>query len=281
MNVEAAQLQSTIRLSNALMGKSEACKRRYASLPHLAGRAYVVAIANYSRQDFNFLGDVAMQHLLFDPENKKEVLKANGSAVRLGLFKSNSYAHISAVIFSSVATFGKTRALGKHEGEFVFYATRIRNNEPIRIIARNTEYKESLTDGLKLYTNPYAAIQLDVTLFEDPGIWRYVAKKDGTYVVSCHPDGDLSMRVVQAIFMKGGGPAARFRTVRHTYSEGVMLVERAVLCGRHETYADALAAIEAEVARSSPSGYEEAGDRWWITDKNGKVHWLLIEVALA
>jgi len=135
MNVEAAQLQSTIRLSNALMGKSDAHKKRYAALPHVAGRAYVVAIANYGRQDFNFLGDVAMQRLLFDPENKKQALKANGSAVPLGLFQSDDYAHISAVVFSSVATFGKARALGKHEGEFVFFATRIRNNaEPIRIV---------------------------------------------------------------------------------------------------------------------------------------------------
>ncbi len=282
MNVEAAQLQSTIRLSNALMGKSEAFKKRYASLPHLAGRAYVVAIANYGRQDFNFLGDVAMQRLLFDPENKKQVLKANRSAVPLGLFNADGYAHISAVMFSSVATFGKTRALGRHEGEFVFYATRIRNNaEPIRIVARNAEYKESLTDGLKLYTNPYATIPVDVTLFEDPGIWRYVAKKDGTYVVSSHPDGDLSMRMVHAIFAQGGDLAARFRTVRHTYNDSGKLAERAVLCGRYELRTDALAAVEAQVAHSSPSGYEKAGDRWWITDKEGKVHWLLIESVLA
>src|SRR6266540_6139233 len=63
MNIEAAQLQSIIRLSNALMGKSEAYTQRYAALPHVAGRAYIVAIANYGRQDFNLLGDVAMQHL--------------------------------------------------------------------------------------------------------------------------------------------------------------------------------------------------------------------------
>ncbi len=240
MNVEAAQLQSTIRLSNALMGKSDAYKKRYAALPHVAGRAYVVAIANYGRQDFNFLGDVAMQRLLFDPENKKQALKANGSAVPLGLFMSDDYAHISAVVFSSVATFGKTRALGKHEGEFVFFATRIRNNaEPIRIVARNDEYKESLTDGLKLYTNPYATLPIDATLFEDPGIWRYVTKEDGTYVVSSHPDGDLCMRLVQAIFNKTE-VATRFRTVRHTYNESGKLAERAVLCGRYETRAEAL-----------------------------------------
>jgi hypothetical protein len=55
------------------MGKSEAYKTRYATLPHMAGRAYVVAIANYGRQDFNFLGDVAMQRLLYDPEDKQAV----------------------------------------------------------------------------------------------------------------------------------------------------------------------------------------------------------------
>jgi hypothetical protein len=203
MNVEAAQLQSTIRLSNALMGKSAAYKKRYAALPHLEGRAYVVAIANYGRQDFNLLGDVAMQRLLYDPHAEKQVLKANGAAVPIGLFNSESYAHISAVMFSSVATFGKTRALGKHEGEFVFLATRIRDNfEPMRIVARNTEYKESLTDGLRLFTNPYATVPINVELFNDPGIRRYVAEKSGKYVISRHPNGDLCMRMVQAFFEK-------------------------------------------------------------------------------
>jgi hypothetical protein len=28
-------------------------------------------------------------------------------------------------------------------------------------------------------------------------------------------------------------------------------------------------------------GYEQKDDRWWITDKAGKVHWLAIEAALA
>jgi hypothetical protein len=282
LNVEAAQLQSTIRLSNALMGKSEAYKTRYAALPHMAGRAYVVAIANYGRQDFNLLGDVAMQCLLYDPEDKKQVLKANGSPVPLGLFNSDTYSHISAVMFSSVATFGKTRAIGKRDGEFVFQATRIRNNiEPIRIVARMSDYTESLTDGLKLYTNPFAAVPIDVTRFDDPGIWRYVVQKDGSFVVACHPDGDLCMRMVQAFFKNADDLPARFRTVRHTYNASGNLAERAVLCGRYECRTDALAAVEAEVARSTPSAYEKEGDRWWISDKNGKVHWLLIERALA
>jgi hypothetical protein len=278
MNIEAAQLQSTIRLSNALIGKSEAYKKRYAALPHMKDRAYVVAIANYGRQDFNFLGDVGMQRLLYDPENKKQVLKASGAPVSLGVFNSDSYAHISAVMFSCVATFGKTRALGRHEGEFVFMALRTRpNGEALRIVGRNADYKESLTDGLKLYTNPHAAVPINIALFEDPGIWRYAAQKDGSCAITSHPQGDLSMRMVHAIFKQ----APRFRTVRHTYNENGVLAERSVLNGRHDTRASALNAVEAEVARSTPSGYQRDSDRWWITDKSGKVHWLLIEEALA
>jgi len=148
MNIEAAQVQSTIRLSNTMLGKSEAYKKRYATLPHMTDRAYVIAIANYGRQDFNLLGDVAMQDLLYDASDKKEVHKSNGSPVPLGLFRSDAYSHISAVIFSCVATFGKARALGADDGEFIFHATRIRDSvEPIRIVARRADYKESLTDG--------------------------------------------------------------------------------------------------------------------------------------
>ncbi len=279
MNVEAAQLQSTIRLSNALMGKSDAFKKRYAALPFMAGRSYVVAIANYGRQDFNILGDAAMRRLLYDPEDRKQVLKANGSPVPLGLFNSGQFAHIGAVLFSSVATFGKTRALGKHEGEFVFNAVRIRNDiEPTRIIARNSDYKEALTDGLKLYINPFAEVPVDVGLFDDPGIWRYVAQRDGSYVVRGHPDGDLCMRMVHAIF---SDLPPRFRTVRHTYDESGILAKRSVLCGQFSTRADAIAAVEAEVQKNQPSGYEQKNERWWITDKTGKVHWLSIEAALA
>jgi len=277
MNVEAAQLQITIRLSNALVAKSEAYLQRYAALPHVAGRAYVVAIANYGRQDFNLLGDVAIQRLLYDPHDEKQVLKANGAPIPIGLFNSDQYAHISAVIFSGVATFGKTRTLGKHEGQFVFNAVRIRDNvEPIRIVAINSEYKESLTDGLRLFTNPYAKVPIDIDLFDDIGIRRHAANKDGSYIISCHPDGDLCMRMVHAVFQRPS--ATFFRTVRHTYNNANgQLAERAVLSGRHETRESAVASVEAEIAKNPPSGYDKKSDRWWMTDKSGHQHWLLVE----
>jgi hypothetical protein len=44
-------------------------------------------------------------------EQLQRVFKNNGSPVELGLFSSPAYCDISAVIFSSCATFGKVRAL--------------------------------------------------------------------------------------------------------------------------------------------------------------------------
>jgi hypothetical protein len=189
---------SIIRLSNALLAKSDTFRRRYAVLPHMADRSYVVAISNYGTQDFYLQGDAPMQRLLFDIDKEKAIHKPNGAPVRLGLFKSDVHAHISAVLYSSLATFGKARALGNDIGDITFRAVRKKENAtPTYITALKSEYKESLTDGLVLYTNPYASAPINAELFADPGIRRYVANKEGRFDVSFHPDGDLYFRMVQ------------------------------------------------------------------------------------
>jgi hypothetical protein len=114
------------------------------------------------------------------------------------LFKSDAYAHISAVLYSSLATFGKARALGNDAGDITFRAVRKKDNaEPIYIHARKPDYKESLTDGMVLFTNPYASVPVNAELFNDPGIRRYIANKKGGFDVSFHPEGDLYFRMVQ------------------------------------------------------------------------------------
>lgn len=65
----AAYAQSIIRIANALTNKSEAFLKRYATLPKMQGRSYVVAVSNYGTQDFNMIGDVLMQWLLYDHFN--------------------------------------------------------------------------------------------------------------------------------------------------------------------------------------------------------------------
>lgn len=197
-NLAVRRRASIIRLSNSLMRKSEAFKKRYAPLTHMAGRSYIVAIADFGMPDAYLKGDDPIQHLLFDVGGEKLIYKASGAQVPLGLFRSPEFSHISAVLYSSLATFGKAQALGTDAGDIIFRAVRKKENaEPLHFTAHKRDYKESLTDGLVLYTNPHASIPINLQLFADPGIRRCVADKKGSFDVSSHPDGDLYFRTVQ------------------------------------------------------------------------------------
>ena len=196
-NLTAAYIQSITRLSNAFMGKVRAYDTKYIQLPHMAQRAYVIAIANYGTQDFNMLGDVAMQRLLYDVWEERQVLKPNGAEVPVGLFRSESFSQVSAVIYSSLATFGKARALGSGNPNLIFQAIRIKDNyNPIRIVSSKADYQESLTDGLRLFANPFAETPVKMEWFDDWGIRQFDADQNGDFTVSCHEDGDLCMRMV-------------------------------------------------------------------------------------
>jgi len=202
-DISGAYTRSIIRLSNAFLEKSKAYTEKYSGLPHMAGRSYIIAIANYGTQDFNMLGDVAMQRLLYDNLGEQEVYKANGAPVAVGLFRTPAFAHVSAVMYSAVATFGKARALSTDPNRFVFTAVRIKDNfTPLRIVAPKAEYHESLTNGLRIFTNPFATTPFDLGVFDDPGIRTFIADENGDYLVSCHPDGHLCMRMVHQLIDK-------------------------------------------------------------------------------
>jgi hypothetical protein len=188
---------SVIRLSNAFASKIEKYNDSYSKLAHVKGRPFIIAISNYTKQDFNFQGDVAMQWLLYDVLGLEKVQKSNGREIPLGIFNDEKYTDVSGVLYSSLATFGKARALGKDVGNFVFNAVRIKDNYyPIQITAKKAEYKESLCDGLRLFINPYAKKPLNIGDFMDEGIRKFIPNINGDLNISCHQDGDLCMRFV-------------------------------------------------------------------------------------
>lgn len=195
MDIHRSQTNAVVRASNAFHSKSRKYLDRYQMLEHVEGKSFVIAIANFGTEDFFMLGDVAMQWLLYDVDARGDVKKTNGASVPLGLFNDDRFFHISAVVYSSTATWGKARALGDGDDASIFQAIRVKENTtPIRVAAKKSEYHESLTDGLRLFLNPYAESPLDVSCISDPGIRIFDAKKDGSYYVTCHPDGDLCMR---------------------------------------------------------------------------------------
>lgn len=192
-------VENLVRLSNSIDAKVRRYRDRYSQLPHMQGKAYIIAIQNFATPDAHQLGDVAMQRLLYDVWEEGEFLKDGRIPLPTGLFLDDRMKEVSGILFSSLATFGKARALSNSDGIFIFHAIRIRNNvEPIRIGAPKADYRESLRDGLRLFHNPYAAIPLPDGLFEPDDI-REFRLVDGKMRTTCHPDGDLCMRQVQAI----------------------------------------------------------------------------------
>lgn len=119
---------STIRISNAFIAKVNKYRNHYSGLSHVKNKPFIIAISNYSRQDFNLHGDVPLQWLLYDVLEQGSLTKVNGSEVELGLFNSEAFKDISAVLYSCVASFGKARVLSGDTGNITCHAIRIRNN---------------------------------------------------------------------------------------------------------------------------------------------------------
>jgi hypothetical protein len=187
--VELAQRlrYTTVRLANSFTSKVDAYRTKYAALPHVKGRPFVICIAPFD-QPFTFdLAQQAMRRVLYrmdgpiftrDPKTGEAIVlgvsqmesitKDNGVDVPLGMFCDASYPEVSAVVFSTLATSGKVRALSLDpESDTTFYATRYNDygTIPIAIAAKKPHYAETLLDGLKVCINPFAAHPIDIKPF--------------------------------------------------------------------------------------------------------------------
>jgi hypothetical protein len=131
-----------------------------------------------------------------------KIAKPNGSAIPLGYFTNDGMREISAVLFSSTATFGKLQALNKDEQEkTVMQALRFdAKTRGIRQeVNEGRDYRETLLDGLSVYYNPFASHPLDRTIFGAPEVAHYAFDpKTGTLDCSV-PDGALMQRIIVTV----------------------------------------------------------------------------------
>ncbi|UWR00516.1 hypothetical protein K3729_07020 [Rhodobacteraceae bacterium S2214] len=197
-DVKVQQAISIERLSNSVHSKHEKYLRSYRELSQCSDKAFIIAIGNYSTQDFFQLGDVALQKLLYDDDNEMQLTKRNGASIDLGLFKKDEFKTVSAVIYSSTATTGKARALRDKSGSSIFRATRIKNlTTPIQIHEPSGTYYETLADGLRVFHNPNAETPLSSDSFAgDEDIMQFFFDKEGKAGHQFSPRGDLAMRQV-------------------------------------------------------------------------------------
>jgi hypothetical protein len=198
--------EAMIRLSNALLGKLVAYRDKYAKLPHVRGKPFVIAVAPFEQPHFQYQYDRPIQALLYDyyvdedayndnpgkfpngPPGVKLgfVDKENGAQIPLGIFLSEEWSEVSAVIFSCTATWGKVDVMSGASSELSFVESTwgsAPNGAPVRRSGRRGAYTETITDGLQIFHNPRAKSPLPVELFRRLGVVQhYFDRRTGNWI---------------------------------------------------------------------------------------------------
>jgi len=211
--------EAIVRVSNSLTSKYRKYKEQYAALAHMAGKPFVLALAPFHTRYFTLTCQRAIEAVLFNYYVDEEaylgkgqmdspiprgilpfVQKDNGTRIELGLFQNGNMPEISAVIFSSCATWGKLRALSKDSNPNIFF-TALRSNskshEPQMIQSAKANYHETLLDGLRVYHNPAAQYPLDPAIFRSPEVFQaHYCSQAGSWVYE-QADGLLLFRRVE------------------------------------------------------------------------------------
>ncbi|WP_078557129.1 hypothetical protein [Bacillus alkalicellulosilyticus] len=99
-----------------------------------------------------------------------DINKENGAKVPLGYFNNDEHSHVSAVIFSTVATAGKARMVS-NDPRLIISSNKRYNDygtQPIFEILEKQEANEHFLDGLVVFHNPNAIKPFRVEQFYHP-----------------------------------------------------------------------------------------------------------------
>ena len=210
--------QSTLRICNSFISKERKYREKYSKLPHVQDKPFVIAIASYDRPFSHLAANrpvmSALYGLYYDEETTisqqsptvlsytvDSVAKTQKVAVPLGFFLDDSYKHISAVIYSSLATFGKIRALADNPNAQSIYTSFHPNEhalEPLVKITPKSDYTEHLVDGLYVLHNPFAERPLEKDTLSHPRLAQVFASGNGE-IEMLAPNDFLLLRFLQTI----------------------------------------------------------------------------------
>ena len=210
--------EATIRIANAVASKHKKHQSRYSKLTHVANKPFVIAIAAFEQPHGRFQNNHAMNRVLYGfdgpmrvhmpghsrpiiqaPQKIRTIRKPSGAEVPLGCFTDSRMAEISAVLFSTTATWGKVRAMSKDPNPYVIFETLRYNKhgpEPLHEVTPRGQYRETLLDGLHVFHNPYATHPLPWELFQRPGVTQLIYMPDACIPYAEATHGALIQRTL-------------------------------------------------------------------------------------
>lgn len=168
-------VEASLRICNSFDSKVKRYRNYYSALGHVVDRPFVIAIAAFDRPLAHFAASrpifAAIYGLYHDeaatPIEASRVVSYNVDVapksptvnIPLGLFCNDRFADVSAVIYSSLVTWGKVRALADNPTAKTIYTTFHPKEGGLLPEIRRTmksEYTEPLLDGTYVLHNPFA-----------------------------------------------------------------------------------------------------------------------------
>lgn len=153
---------------------------------------YVVALGSYSQENYGREYIFPLLALLYGQYYRPSTngfseadyvyrLEEDGTdekeQIPLGIFNSNEYADVSAIIYSSAVSLGKLSALCSSDKKIVHVWYDGDSEEPFKV---TSDIKEKLTDGLFIFHNPFARTPLPKSVFEYEHICQFFDDENGT-----------------------------------------------------------------------------------------------------
>jgi len=205
--------EAALRICNSFNTKVRKYRSNYGQLDHVRDRPFVIALASFDRPHAQLAVNrpifLSLYGEYYDEGatiqsgantlirySVEEVEKRSGTTIPVGLFRTEEYSEVSAVLFSPIATWGKIRALAdKPDGKTIFVTYHPQSNTLIPLVRKTLkrDYEEHLLDGLYIFHNPHAAIPLDSGVFGHDRVAQYVVDLDGGLKEIC-PDDFLLLR---------------------------------------------------------------------------------------
>ncbi|CRM45595.1 hypothetical protein [Pseudomonas sp. 24 E 13] len=216
-NFTEFNVESTLRICNSFDSKVKKYRTNYSKLVHVQNKPFVIGIASFDRPHAHFASGrpilAALYGMYHDEEatqfgdtrvpsyNVSAAPKTQNTHIDVGLFCDDSYPEISAVIYSSLATWGKVRALADNPRAMTAYTTLHPNHGSIMPIVRGAmkkDYSENLMDGLFVLHNPFAKHPLPRGLLGHPRLCEVTIADDGELIMEA-PDDFLLLRMLNSI----------------------------------------------------------------------------------
>ena len=185
---------ASIRILNAISSKHKKYLQDYSKLEHVKGNPFIIAIAPFEQPLSHSQNNTAINYILYGQKiehDLDEVLESNTKEkckfeirfdkfiekkkdvfLDIGIFTTDKYKEISAVIFSTMATLDK--AMTQSKLECIVRTSKFHDEKGLIIdFVENDNFIENHLEGLQIHHNPYATNPLDPREFNEYEITHY------------------------------------------------------------------------------------------------------------